>query len=372
MKFSCNRETFLAAYQTAAAFAPTKSARAILANVKLDLLPDGRTGVLSATDTELGIRVTIEDLQIAAAGSCVLPTSRFGLVLRESSDDTLQIEADGTYLVVRGERSLIKLPAHNPDEFPAVPSGQSGYQIALEAATLRSVIHRTVFATDVESSRFALGGVLIDLQDGDGMVAVGTDGRRLAKVACPVRLDADGTVPQGTIIPARSLHLIERALGDESGEVVLAITSSSVVVQTATRTIYSRLVEGRFPAWRGVVPNLENAQSVSLLVGPFYAALRQAAIVTDKESKGIQFAFAPGSLVMSGQTADVGNSRVELPIAFDSDETKLTLDHRFLADFLRVLEPTDSFTLYFTGPDMPAVLSTADGYDYVVMPLSKD
>ena len=50
----------------------------------------------------------------------MLPTARFGSVLRESTDATLRLESEPQGTLVRGERSEFKLLGENPDEFPAV------------------------------------------------------------------------------------------------------------------------------------------------------------------------------------------------------------------------------------------------------------
>ena len=77
---------------------------------------------------------------------------------------------------------------------------------------------------------------------------------------------------------------------------------------------------------------------IELAVGPLYAALRQAAIVANDESRGIDFAFAEGSLVLSGSTAEIGQSRVEMPVGYAGPPLTVSLDHRFVADFLKVLD----------------------------------
>ena len=83
---------------------------------------------------------------------------------------------------------------------------------------------------------------------------------------------------------------------------------------------------------------------IDLTVGPLYSAVRQAAIVTSEESRGIDFTFGEGTLVLAGQTAEVGQSRIELPIAYDGQPISITLDPRFVSDFLKVLEPEKTFT----------------------------
>ena len=81
--------------------------------------------------------------------------------------------------------------------------------------------------------------------------------------------------------------------------------------------IYSRLVEGRFPKWREVFPKRHDGTRIELAVGPLYSAVRQAAIVTSEESRGVDFTFDEGKVVLAGRAAEVGQSRVELPVAYD-------------------------------------------------------
>ena len=44
----------------------------------------------------------------------------FGAILRESSDEKLQIEVTSKGTVIKGERSEFKLTSEDPAEFPAV------------------------------------------------------------------------------------------------------------------------------------------------------------------------------------------------------------------------------------------------------------
>ena len=135
---------------------------------------------------------------------------------------------------------------------------------------------------------------------------------------------------------------------------------------------YTRLVEGRFPKWRDVLPKRSESNRIDIPVGPMYSALRQAAIVASEESRGIDFTFKDGSLVLSNSTAEIGQSRIEMPVPFDKDELTITLDHRFVADFLKVLQPDKTFTLDVENGEQAAYCETDDNYGYVIMPLSKD
>lgn len=370
MKVTCEREKLLHAFQTAAGVAPTRSPKPILQNVKLDATADRVT--LMATDLELGIRLDVPGFEVATPGSAVLPISRFGSILRESTDEKLHIESDGRSTTVRGQRAEFRLPSENPDEFPNVALFEEEQYHELPARFFREVVRRTVFATDPESSRYALGGVLIELTE-DKLTAVGTDGRRLACQEGPARaVGGHQTGQSTTIIPTRAMTLLDRALGDNEDDIQLAAHSNDVIIKSGRAMIYSRLVEGRYPRWRDVFPRRENAVRIEIVTGPFYATVRQAAIVSSEERRGVEFTFGEGKVVLSCHGAELGESRVELPIAYDGPPKPITLDPRYVSDFLKVLDPERTFQLELQDAESAVVCTTDDGYSYVIMPLARD
>ena len=370
MKLVCEREPLATAYQTAAAVAPPRSPKPILQNVKLTVA-DG-TATMLASDTELGIRLDVPGIQVETPGSVVMPVARFGPILRESSDDTIKIETDGDSILIRGERSEFRLQAENPDEFPDVPEFEEKSYHELPARLLKELVRRTLFATDAESSRYALGGVLLEFGESN-VVAVGTDGRRLAKMEGPGQAVAGHPKTTNSIIvPTKAMHMIERALSDGDAEIKVAARSNDLMVQSPRATIYSRLVEGRFPKWQDILKDRPDAARIEMVIGPFFAAVRQAAIVTSEESRGVDFTFADGTLTLAGLAADVGQSRIEVPISYDGPKIQISLDHRYVTDFLKVLDLQKSVTLAVENNEGPAQFYTDDGYTYVVMPMSRD
>ena len=370
MKVECNREQLLAAVQSAGTVVPSRSPKEILKHLKLTVVED--TAILMATDMDIGIRIQVPEIQVEAAGSVVLPVKEFGSLLRESADETLKIEVDLQGGTVRGERSEYKLPLVNPEEFPEVPTFEEEQFHELPARLFRELIRRTLFATDTESSRYALGGVLLEFAD-DTLVGVGTDGRRLAKMEGPAKSINEHQPGEAmTIVPTRAMQLMERTLSDGDAEVQIAVHPNHVLVRSAKVIVYSRLVEGRFPKWREVFPVRKEAVTIEIAVGPMLQSLRQAAVVANLESRGIDFTFAEGGLVLSATTAEVGQSRVDLPISYEGNPVTVTLDHRYVEEFLRVLDVEKTFSVEIEDSESAALFTTDDGYGYVVMPLARE
>jgi len=376
MKVRLTREPLLAALQSASAVVPARSPKPVLTNVKLEA--KGDSAVISATDLEVGIRIELPGVESPAAGAVLLPCGRLMAIVRESQPGTVfDIHSDGTAAVVKAPRSEYRLPAEDPLEFPAVATFPDEACFELAAPLVRELVRRTVFATDNESSRYALGGVLLELagdaaQGKSRATAVGTDGRRLAKMEGPVAVHGGSPAEAQPIVPARAMALIERCLGDASVPVHVAVRQSEILVRTGPTTISARLVEGRFPRWRDVFPDRPDASRVTLVAGPLLAAVRQAAIVTSEQSKGVDFTFEPGQLVLSGRSAESGESRIELPIDHAGQTVRIKLDPRFMSEFLKVLDGAANVQVDVTDAQSACVCRTDDGYGYVIMPLAAD
>ena len=369
MKIQVHREKFLAAFQIASSLAPSRSPKDVLLNVKIEA-EDDRV-VLMATDLEAGVRLEAEDVQVQTPGKALLSVQRVGNILRESSAEYLTIETTANSLDILGQHSEFHLPLTNADEFPSVAKFSEESYFELPSTVFRDLVRRTVFATDTESTRYQLGGVLFEIE-GDTITAVATDGRRLACMkghgSSVNNYQASGS---STIVPTKTLQLIERSITGKDETVQIAARSNDILLRTNRCTIFSRLVEGRYPNWRMVVPSSQGRTRIEGNAGAFFSAIRQASIVADPESRGVEFTFANGTLVASAKTADVGQSRVEIPISYDGTPIHITMDSRFVSDFFKVLEPTKNFYLDVSNNTEPALFNTDDHYSYVVMPMSK-
>ena len=371
MKITCQRDSLTHAFALAASIAPARSPKEILQNVKATAT--GGRLTLTATDMEVGIRLEMaEGVEIATEGTALLPVARTLAILRESGDETLTLETDDSGLRVTGSRSKFRLPGNDPDEFPPVKTFEQEKYHTIPTRLFREMVRRTAFATDPDSSRYALGGVLFEMT-GDEVLAVGTDGRRLATMGGKAEsVGGHETNGMTTIVPTRAISLMERAIADSEETVDVASVENELLVRTGRATIFARLVEGRYPAWRQVMPSREDAHQIDLTVGPLFSALRQAAIVTDHESRGIDFTFGDGTLKMEASTAEIGDSQVDLPIAYDGESITLTLDHRYVADFCKVVSGDAQIIFEIESGSTPALLKSDDGYAYVIMPMARD
>jgi DNA polymerase-3 subunit beta len=367
MKAICPREALLGACQLASVAVPSRDVKPVLRNLKMIAGKEGCT--LLATDLELGVRLTVRSVKVERAGEALLPASRLVAILREATDDELTLEASKEASVVRGESNEFEMPGEDPAEFPDIPTFTDDKYHELAAGQLREMIRRTVFAAAKESARYSMTGVLWEFEGGQAKL-VATDGRRLA-VASGSAIDHEAGDAKGAthVVPTKSMGLLERILQDAEEPVKVGLRPNEAVFQTERAMIYSRLVEGRYPNYREVFPKKPTSK-VPLTVGPFYSAVRQAAIMTDEESKRVVFEFTKKKLTLQARGAESGRSRVEMPIEYDGKDVKISFDAHFVSDMLRVLAPDTALTLELVDGNSPALFRCGADYSYVVMPLT--
>jgi DNA polymerase-3 subunit beta len=369
MKAICHREGLLSAVQLASAALPTRDvAKPILKNLKA-VADDGRC-TLMATDLELGIRLDVRGLTIQEPGEAILPASRLLQILREAPDEELTIEADASACVVRGRQAEFEMPSEDPAHFPDLPTFEEEDYHEIAAGTLREMIHRTVFAAaDREASKFITTGVLWELE-GDQARLVATDGRRLALAQGPAAGRGNhGTKGASPVVPTKAMSLLERNLQDDAELVCVRLRPNEALFRTERGIVYSRLVEGKFPPYRDAFPK-KAAVKVPLPVPPFLAAVRQAAIMTDDDSKRVTFSFAKGKLTLEAKGATTGRSKVEMPLEYDAKPISINFDPKFITEMLRVLPPESDLLLELVDGNSPALFRQGGDYSYLVMPLT--
>ena len=368
MKVTCKRQMLSAAFAAVSGVVPTKTPKSVLTNTRIEAEHGQLT--LLATDGDLSIRYVIHDAEIEEAGTVLLPTLRTLNILRELDGDSVTIETLEHNVRIRTDRADYKLGLQNADLFPAVATFQEENYHVIDAAVFRQLIRRTVFAVDTESTRYALGGVLVDLQPGKAVLAA-TDTRRLSVAEGQCTVHGEPPAPHMPVVPSKAMSLIEKILADDTSQAHLAIRANDMILRGGSATVYSRLVEGRFPRYQDVIPSTCSAK-IEIPAEAFLSVVRQAQIVTSEDSRGVDFVFAPGVLTLISQASEIGESKVDLPIAYEGLPITITLDPVFVAEFLRSLDSATIVTVELVDSESAMVLKTADGAVYLVMPLSRD
>ena len=351
------RTELLDAVSAVAHAVPARAPKPILQNVRIG------DGLISGTDLEVRIDRAIGE----QCEPFLVPAARLLAILREARGDDVTLKASGTTVTVKCGGGSWTLPTESPLEYPTWEPAELAPVCRLPADQFARAARATVYATDTESSRYALGAVLIEVSGGNP-TWVATDGRRLACVETETDQAVDD---RQVLVPARVMQIAAgMATGD--GSVQVEANAKEVRFELDGTTITGRLIDGRFPRWRDVVGEVAGEPSV-LDVAELLSAVKGSAIVTSEQSKGIDLTWTSNTLVISGRSSEYGESTVKCGVTSAGSTSSTKLDPRFVAEFLKAI-PADEepqVDVYATDPQSRVLLKCGP-YTGVIMPLAAD
>ncbi len=147
----------------------------------------------------------------------------------------------------------------------------------------------------------------------------------------------------------------------------MKLTDSQILVRTARAVLVSSLVQGNFPKYADVIPK-DCSRKAVLNREEFLHRIRQAALLTNEESKGVRLSFGPEQLVLTSRAPETGEAEVSMPVKFTGEAMEVAFNPAFLTDALTVVE-ADEATMELNAPNKPALLRGGSEFLYVLMPV---
>jgi DNA polymerase-3 subunit beta len=98
--------------------------------------------------------------------------------------------------------------------------------------------------------------------------------------------------------------------------------------------------------------------------------VRQAAIMTDSDSRRVTFKFAKGKLTLMAQGSTAGRSKIEMPLDYDAKAIDINFNPEYLIDMLKILPSEATLTVELNDAASPALFRCGETYSYLVMPLT--
>jgi DNA polymerase III subunit beta len=365
VKFSLPRERFLSQLGVAARGVSTRSAIQTLSGV----LVSARDGAveLQATDMEVGVRIRI-DAPAEREGSALLPGRLLLDVVRSLPGEELSVEArasEGDVLVASGPASF-QLRTLPPEDFPALPE-PGGETVRLSASAFSETVGRVARAASRDETRPHLTGVLVSASERE-LRMVATDSYRLSVKETTLEEPLEGSIEAN--VPARALQEVTRIASSAGADAVGVTTrQNQVVFEIGPVVLSSRLVEGRFPNYRQLLPE-SYEHELRIDGGELLAVVRRVSLLAQKNAP-LRLRFSEGELEVSARTPDVGEARETLPVAFQGETLEIGFNPDFLRDGLESAG-SDDLVLKLISPLRPGLIQSGgdgDGFMYLVMPI---
>lgn len=366
MKIKFNKDAFQEALGLVTSVVPARTPKPILQCLRITSEADAVT--ICATDLEVGINIQILQVEIEEPGDIVLPADKLASIVRESNDEVIEIESEDSTIRIKGADSNFTIYGHDVNQFPAVPGPSEKGDFEISLSKLKKGIETSVFAAAKESTRYALNGILWEVDD-KKMYMVATDGRRLAKSVVRLDSSATGKLPEGRIIvPTKAMTLLDKVGGADDAMVGIRFIDNQIVLSCGQVVISSNLVEGNFPKYEDIIPEDYDNQVV-LSTDQTLSAVRRASLLANEDSKGIKLSLTSDKLVFSSRAPETGDATIDMVVEYKGKPMDVGFNPQFLVDVLRVIK-ADTFVLEVGDPERPGVIKSGDDFIYIVMPVN--
>ena len=364
MKVICDRDKLREGLAIAANVIPNRSPKPAVENVCLVATDDALEIV--GTDLEVSIRYRLEDVEVIEPGPALIPARVTTDFVRDLSDEKVTLETRGDHCFITSGTDTCELVTVDPDEFPVIARFAGRGTVSMQGGTFSKLVSRTAFAAAREPGRYAMHGVLTELEN-DLLRMVATDGRRLALATTLVDCSEP---PPSVIIPTKGLQLFCRVISDPLDQISLSIEESQVGLRTKNAEIFARVIDGEFPRYTAVIPE-ETTHRVEADPELLSKKLRLVANVTGDEARAVRLRFERNKLEIFGRSVGRGEATAHMEVDFNGADADIAFNPDYVLDGLKHCEGERVF-LEFNERTSPGKFRLGENYIYVVMPITVD
>jgi len=334
---------------------------------------ENRAIKLQTTNLELAVTALLRG-KAEEDGEFTVPAKLFADFVTLLPSDHVECSVENGSLSINCKNVKTQIRGIAASEFPLIPSVTAITTVTVGVEALRAALQQVVFAASPSETRPEISGVLFSWNGAGTLTLAATDSYRLSER----QVVAQGAgAANDVIVPAKAAHEVLRILGLlEQGEdnIEIAIGENQVGFSAGGTAVTSRVVEGRYPDYRQIIPaRTDSAILVDRLA--LARACRSAGLFSRNGLYDVQLRVnkANGMLTVVGRDAQTGEQTVDVPCAVKSADAMVTLNYRYLLDGLNAiaqdrvsLQVGDGNSAIILRPDDPNV-----GYLYIVMPIKQ-
>ncbi|MBT4162931.1 MAG: DNA polymerase III subunit beta [Gammaproteobacteria bacterium] len=331
MKFTINREKLLEPLHLACGVVERKQTAPILSNILL--CAEGGSLVITSSDEEVELTVTIAEVSIEDEGEVTVPARKLMDICRSLPDNAdMTACLDGNRVAIDSGRFSSYLATLPSAEFPSIEVGSPDVAIPLPVADLRKLLQRTSFAMAQQDVRYFFNGVLLEVED-ETVRFVATNGQRLA--TSHVKLE-ESLGSHQFIIPRKAVGELSRILDGED-TVSLNFTSSHMLLERPGLKLITKLIDATYPDYTRAIPTAGNKMVVAdrqLLK----EALSRTAILSNELYRNVRLIVMRDKLDMHANNPQQEEAEESIAVEYDGETLEIGFNVSYLIEALSVMQ----------------------------------
>ncbi|AHK19201.1 DNA polymerase III subunit beta [Yersinia pseudotuberculosis] len=364
MKFIIEREHLLKPLQQVSSPLGGRPTLPILGNLLLQVTEGSLR--LTGTDLEMEMVACVALSQSHEPGATTVPARKFFDIWRGLPEGAeITVALDGDRLLVRSGRSRFSLSTLPAIDFPNLDDWQSDVEFTLPQATLKRLIESTQFSMAHQDVRYYLNGMLFETE-GEELRTVATDGHRLAVCSMPI----GQTLPShSVIVPRKGVMELVRLLDGGDTPLRLQIGSNNIRAHVGDFIFTSKLVDGRFPDYRRVLPKNPD-KMLEAGCDLLKQAFSRAAILSNEKFRGVRLYVSHNQLKITANNPEQEEAEEILDVSYEGTEMEIGFNVSYVLDVLNALKCEDVRLLLTDSVSSVQIEDSASqAAAYVVMPM---
>lgn len=365
MKFTISRELFLRPLQlVVSSVAGGRPALPIMGNILLKV----QDNLLSLTGTDLEVELIA---QVALDSPCeegeiTVPARKLLDICRGLSDPceiTFQVKDER--VTVRSGRSRYLLSSLPAVDFPNIESWQSLIELTVAQNEFKKLIEFTQFAMASQDVRYYLNGMYFEAS-GNTLRSVATDGHRLA--SCSIEL-SQTIEEQSVIVPRKGVIELVKLLDNDQASLTIQIGQNNLRAVIDGFIFTTKLVDGRFPDYRRVIPRNGDKELISSRE-TLKQAFSRAAILSNEKFRGVRLTLSENLLQITANNPEREEAEEYIDVNYQSADLEIGFNVSYVLDVLNTLK-SDQVKMTFSTSDNSALIESIDDDNslYVLMPM---
>jgi DNA polymerase III subunit beta len=202
--------------------------------------------------------------------------------------------------------------------------------------------------------------------EGQYLRSVATDGHRMAVCA----IDTDHGLPSKQIIvPRKGVLELVRLLDNPDSQMTIQIGNSNLRATVNNFVFTSKLVDGRFPDYRRVMPQSSN-KFVEASCEEMRNAFARAAILSNEKFRGVRVNLSDGEMRITANNPEQEEAEEFIDVDYQGESLEIGFNVSYVLDVLNTLK-CDQVRLSLSDANSPSLIedSSNDEAMYVVMPI---
>ncbi|WP_410012935.1 DNA polymerase III subunit beta [Sodalis sp. C49] len=364
MKFIVEREHLLKPLQQVSSPLGGRPTLPILGNLLLQVAEDSL--LLTGTDLEMEMVAKVALSQPHEPGATTVPARKFFDICRglpDGAEITVILESDR--MLIRSGRSRFSLSTLPATDFPNLDDWQSDVEFTLPQSTLKRLIESTQFSMAHQDVRYYLNGMLFETE-GEELRTVATDGHRLAVCSMPV---GQQLPTHSVIVPRKGVMELVRMLDGGETPLKLQIGTNNIRASVGDYIFTSKLVDGRFPDYRRVLPKNPD-KTLEAGCDVLKQAFARAAILSNEKFRGVRLYLSTDQLKITANNPEQEEAEEILDVVYQGTEMEIGFNVSYVLDVLNALKSENVRLLLTDGVSSVQIEDCASqAAAYVVMPM---